>query len=30
MLTMPADTFTWMAACLVIMILIIWEGDRIE
>lgn len=27
---LPADTFTWMAACLVIMILIIWEGDRIE
>lgn len=27
---MPGDTFTWMAACLVIMILIIWEGDRME
>lgn len=27
---LPADTFTWMAVCLVIMILIIWEGDRIE
>lgn len=30
MVTMPADTFTWMAVGLVIMILIIWEGDRIE